>query len=105
MSWRLAVMHGRPCLLPDNLSGLVDQLDQVLVGSSDCPFHTVGSLVHESSLTQPYDKHWTNARQGANREAITGQSGPDRVKTLLEQAKDQWSGRLGEPRRSRLAGP
>ena len=57
MSRRLAVMHGRPCLLPDDPSSLVDQLDQILVRSSSCPFHTVGSLAHDRILMEAYDKH------------------------------------------------
>ena len=59
MSRRVAVMYGRPCLLPDDLSGLVHQLDHVLVTSSGCPFHTVGSLAHDNIWWKPM----TNIKQ------------------------------------------
>ena len=57
MSWRAAMMYGRPCRLTGNPSGLVHELDQVLVPNSGCSFHAAAFLVHDSIDGKAYDKH------------------------------------------------
>src|SRR5688500_9071952 len=47
MSRRVAVMYGRPCRLPDNLSFLVHKLDQVFVPNSGCSYHGAGLLADD----------------------------------------------------------
>ena len=51
------MMYGRPCRLTGNPSGLVHELDQVLVPNSGCSFHAAAFLVHDSIDGKAYDKH------------------------------------------------